>query len=80
MTCLDKRREIKQGEKGDHILIKRPDFVADFMITDTSRKDAGSSGDFFFSFWTRVLGWRMHKEEGDKQDIWGVIKQRYLRK
>jgi len=55
MTCLDKRiereREIKQGEKGDHILIRRPDFVVDVMRTDTPRKDASSSVDFFFSFW-----------------------------
>jgi hypothetical protein len=56
MTCLDKRRErerereIKQGEKGDHILIRTPDFVVDFMRTDTSRKDASSSGEFFFFF------------------------------
>ena len=41
---------MKQGEKGDHILIRRPDFVVDFMRTDTSRKDASSSGDFFVFF------------------------------
>jgi len=37
------------------MLIRRPDFVVDFMKTDRSRKDASSSDDFLFLFLEEAL-------------------------